>query len=141
MTLPVREAERTEAMEDQQADKQEEQSNPKTAEKRPKGELSGRQRKQLRGLAHHLSPLVHIGHEGLSDGVVDALTEVLDQHELVKVRVLESAPNTPKELAEPIAERCGAHVAGTIGRIVIVYRRHKNKPQIPLITKTAKPNA
>lgn len=120
-------------------DTQETNKGTKPVEKRPKGELSGRQRKQLRGLAHHLSPIVHIGHEGLSDGVVDALTEALDHHELIKARVLESAPHTPKELAKPLADRCGAHVAGTIGRIVIMYRRHKSKPQIPLVSKTAKP--
>ncbi|MEM9070216.1 MAG: YhbY family RNA-binding protein [Myxococcota bacterium] len=101
-------------------------------ERRPKADLSGGQRKHLRGLAHHLQPLVRIGHQGLSTAVADAVFEALGTHELIKVKLLESAPVERKEAGEWLAEQCGAHLVGAVGKIVILYRRHPDTPQIPL---------
>ncbi len=95
-------------------------------------ELTGKQRKFLRGAAHHLEPLVRIGREGVSLGIADALSEVLETHELVKVKLLENAPVTRAEAADELANVCGAHVVGQIGRIVIFYRRHPSEPEIRL---------
>ncbi len=100
--------------------------------RRPLADLTGKQRKDLRGQAHHLQPLVRIGHEGVTEGVCDALSIALETHELVKVKLLESAPVRAKEAAVELALRCGAHVAGTVGRVAILYRRHPKKPQVVL---------
>ena len=99
--------------------------------KRPPS-LTSKQRKSLRGMAHHLDPLVRIGREGIDLGVADALAEALERHELVKVKLLESAPLSRGEAAEQLSEACGAHVVGQIGGIVIFYRRHPKKPQIAI---------
>jgi RNA-binding protein len=48
-------------------------------------ELSEKQKKHLRRLAHPLSPLVMLGNAGLTDGVVAELERALAHHELVKV--------------------------------------------------------
>ncbi len=48
------------------------------------------------------------------------------------MKVLEGAPVDKKEAGEYLAEACGAHLVGTIGRIAILYRRHPKKPMIPL---------
>jgi RNA-binding protein len=108
---------------------------PKVDTRRPRGDLSGKQRKHLRGLAHHLSALVRVGHEGLSAGLKDAIDEALGTHELIKIKLLESAPVGKKEFAEEVAQRCGAHVAGVVGRTVILYRRHPEKPQVRLVPR------
>ena len=100
--------------------------------RRPRADLTSKQRKDLRGQAHHLKPLVRIGHEGLTDGVVEAVDIALFTHELIKVKMLESAPLKAKEAAPELALRCGAHVAGTVGGIVILYRRHPDQPQVVL---------
>lgn len=100
--------------------------------RRPKNDLTGAQRKRLRGEAHHLDPLVRVGKDGLTLGLADAVTEALETHELIKVRVLEGAPKSRKEFAEELAVACGAHVVGQVGRVVILYRRHPTKPQIAL---------
>lgn len=107
-----------------------------TAPKRkPNQELSGKQRGFLRSLAHHIQPLVQIGKEGLSEGVIDATVQALEDHELIKVRVLEAAPEGRRELAEPLATATGSHVVGQVGRIVILYRMHDEKPTIDLPRK------
>ena len=48
-------------------------------------ELSGAQRKHLRGLAHHVKPVVHVGKNGVTDPVLQEVEEALDSHELIKV--------------------------------------------------------
>lgn len=103
--------------------------------RRPRGDLSGKQRKHLRGLAHHLSALVRVGHEGFTDGLKDAVDEALATHELIKIKLLENAPIGKKEFAADVAERCGAHVAGVVGRTIILYRRHPKKPQVRLVPR------
>ena len=98
----------------------------------PKDPLTSKQRKQLRGLAHDLAHLVTVGKEGITPTVIAALVEALLQHELVKVRVLEAAPIDRKEAAPLLAEATGSHDVGTVGRIVILYRRHPKAPKVPL---------
>jgi RNA-binding protein len=94
--------------------------------------LTGKQRRHLRALAHHIDPVVQVGKGGMTDALTDAVDRALTDHELVKVRVLEGAPQDRHELARPLAHALRAHVVGTVGRIVILYRqRHKN-PEIVL---------
>jgi RNA-binding protein len=92
--------------------------------------LTGSQRRQLRALAHHLSPIVQVGHQGITDELVRAVRQALEDHELVKVRIAEGAPVERK--SSGLADRLDAHEVGVIGRVVILYRRHPDKPAIPL---------
>jgi RNA-binding protein len=92
--------------------------------------LTSRQRKHLRGLAHSLSPVVHVGQAGASDAVVAELDRALAEHELVKVRLHE--PEDKKALAAQLAERSGAALCGLVGHTAILYRRHPETPRIRL---------
>lgn len=92
--------------------------------------LTSKQRKRLRGLAHDLHPLVHVGHEGISAGVVAAADQALLDHELIKVRLHE--PDDKRDHAGQLATRCQATLCGLIGHTVILYRRHPEKPTIKI---------
>jgi len=94
--------------------------------------LTGKQRRQLKALAHDLAPIVQIGNKGITPELLDAVNQALDDHELIKVRVSESAPLDRKTAGSLLADPSSAHDIGTIGRIVILYRRHPDAPQIPL---------
>ncbi|MCA9581948.1 MAG: ribosome assembly RNA-binding protein YhbY [Myxococcales bacterium] len=96
--------------------------------------LSGKQRRQLRALAHDLAPVVMVGREGVNDAVVAATDHALTDHELIKVRILDSAPQDRTEVGPLLASRCRAHAVGTIGRVAILYRRHPTEPKVPLQT-------
>ena len=51
------------------------------------------------------------------------IDDTLDTRELIKIRVhLESAPETPKELAQKLADPLGAEVIQVIGGIIVLYR-------------------
>ena len=62
--------------------------------------LTGKQRRHLRALGHHLDPVVQIGHEGVNDAVVRETDAQLDAHELIKVKVGKSSPHERHEAAE-----------------------------------------
>ena len=92
--------------------------------------LTSRQRKQLRGVAHSLDPVVQVGQGGVTDAVLRSLDEALLAHELVKVRLYE--PEDKHGDAARLAEASGAALCGLIGHTVILYRPHPEKPRIAL---------
>lgn len=85
-------------------------------------ELTGAQKKYLRGLAHHLKPVVHVGKNGVTEPVLESIGQALDDHELIKVR-LADPQGRKKELAEEVAERSGGAWVGLVGNVVTLYRR------------------
>ncbi len=88
-------------------------------------ELTGAQRKYLRGMAHYLKPVVQVGKNGLTDSVVQSIDQALDIHELIKVRI--SAPGGQKrELADEIAERTNSAWVGMVGFVVTLYRQQED---------------
>jgi RNA-binding protein len=94
--------------------------------------LTGKQARHLRALGHHLDAVVQIGKEGITEGVVAATRAALHAHELVKVRLLPEAPGDRKLAGEQLADRAGAALAQTLGRTLLLYKRHPHKPRIEL---------
>lgn len=94
--------------------------------------LSGKAIRHLRSLGHHVAPTVQIGKDGITDAVVTAIKAALLAHELVKVKVGTEAPVERKGAGEELAERTGSALAQTLGRTVLLYKRHPHKPRIVL---------
>ena len=95
-------------------------------------ELTGKQRRHLRALGQRLTATLHVGHDGVSDAVVQQTDAQLEAHELVKVRVGDNAPEDRHATAEALAQRTGAHLAQVIGRTALLYRRRTEDPAIIL---------
>jgi len=94
--------------------------------------LTVKQRTFLKSLAHHHKPVVWIGKNGLDETVLDAIDAALLHGELIKVKVLEAAPVDRKAVGAPIAEALGCVVVQVIGRMVVLYRPHPEKPKLKL---------
>jgi len=86
--------------------------------------ITSKERAELRAEAHRLSPLVHIGHQGLTDALLQALDDALRTHELVKVALARTTDVSAKEASAAIAEKLGADVVQTIGRTCTLYRHN-----------------
>lgn len=84
--------------------------------------MRSKERANLRGEAHHLQPLVHIGHQGVTDSVVRATDDLLRTRELVKVDVSRNLDAPVKEIAHALADATGAEVVQVIGRKVTIFR-------------------
>jgi RNA-binding protein len=87
-------------------------------------ELTGAQRKYLRGMAHYLKPIVQIGKNGLTDPVIESIDKALDDHELVKVRI--SGAEDKRGMADQIAERTDSAWVGMVGFVLTLYRQQED---------------
>ena len=94
--------------------------------------LTGKQRRHLRGLGHDLKPIVQVGKDGLDGGLIAAVEQALDDHELVKIKVGEAAGLDRHDVAETIAHKTGSEVAQVLGNTVLLYRAHPEDPVIVL---------
>lgn len=97
-----------------------------------KQHLTGKQSRFLRGLGHHLQPVVLIGKEEISAGVTNSVNEALEQHELIKIKLQEGCSLGRQEVADLLAERCDAAIAQILGRTILLYRcSDKNLISLP----------
>ena len=87
--------------------------------------LRGSDRRYLRGLAHHLKPVVQVGKHGLIDNLITTVSQALDAHELIKVKFVDLKQRR-EELSREIATRTQSELAGLVGNIAILYRQHSD---------------
>ncbi len=85
-------------------------------------ELKGKELNRLRGLAHHLKPIVTVGSAGVTAAVKNELENALTQHELVKIRLPAIAKADKKHALTDLCAATAAIEIQIIGRIGVVYR-------------------
>jgi len=83
-------------------------------------------------LGHHLKPVVQIGRDGVSEGVIDATKEALKRHELIKVSINAEAPTDRKEAGATLSVATGAHLVQIIGRVMLLFRQAQKDSKITL---------
>lgn len=94
-------------------------------------QLTARQRKYLKGLAHPLQPVVYIGQNGVSDSVLNEVNQTLHARELIKIRIRCDDQLEFKNLSDQLADKADANLVQAIGHTVVLYRQSKD-PQIGL---------
>lgn len=94
-------------------------------------ELTSKQRKYLKGLAHHLKPCVQVGDKGVSSAVIAKVSAELENHELIKVKLGE-APLKAKDAGPILAEHTAAALVQVIGKTVVLYKPREKEPEIRL---------
>lgn len=94
--------------------------------------MTSKQRAYLRGLANTLQPIFQIGKSGISDNLIKQLDDALEARELIKISVLETAPDNVKDLEENIAKATNSICVQTIGNKITLYRARKKDSKIIL---------
>ncbi len=94
--------------------------------------LNSKQRAYLRSLANPLETILIIGKNGIDSDVVKQADDALTARELIKGKVLETSPVSPKEAAEQIAAETSSENVQVIGSKFILYRRNEKDPKIIL---------
>ncbi len=84
--------------------------------------LSEKQSRYLRGLAHPLSPIIRLGKEGLTEAVVKETVRALHDHELIKVKAPGGDRDARDATFESLAERTGSALVHRIGNVAVLYR-------------------
>jgi len=88
-------------------------------------QLTGAQRKYLRGLAHNLNPSAFVGTKGVTTALTQEMENALNASELIKIKFVDHKEKDVKSaLLEEITARLNCHVAGTIGHVAVLYRCH-----------------
>ncbi|MFT4249572.1 MAG: ribosome assembly RNA-binding protein YhbY [Pseudomonas sp.] len=94
--------------------------------------LTPSQTRFLRGQAHDLKALLQTGGKGVTPAFLAELDEVLERHELVKVKVGADDRETRDALIAEILGHTGSALVQRIGHTAILYRPSKEKRQIVL---------
>ncbi|CAK9883715.1 MAG: RNA-binding protein YhbY [Candidatus Erwinia impunctatus] len=84
--------------------------------------LSTKQKQHLKGLAHPLKPVVMIGNNGLTEGVVAEIEQALEHHELIKIKIAAEERETKNLIVEAIVRETKASNVQVIGKTLVLYR-------------------
>ena len=94
--------------------------------------LASNQRKFLEAMANQMDPIVRVGKNGLEAKIISSISEALNSHELIKIKILDSSPNEADEVAEEAIKATKAILVRIIGRVIILYKpfeeNAKSKP-------------
>lgn len=94
--------------------------------------MTSKQRSYLKGLAMSIDPVFQIGKSSVTPENINAISEVFNTHELVKIAVLKNCIDDPKEIANTVAERTRSQVVQVIGKKFVLYKPFKDNPKIIL---------
>ena len=94
--------------------------------------LTSKQRAALKSIAANTETILQVGKGGIGDQLGKQVDDALAARELIKLHVLESAPEEPGELAQALAGATGSQVVQVIGRRLVLYRKNPKKPVIVL---------
>lgn len=85
--------------------------------------LSQDQKKRLRTIGHKLNPIVTVGDKGLTTAVVAEIERALNDHELIKVKVVTEDRDDKKAMIEALIKDTKATLVQTIGHIALILRK------------------
>lgn len=92
--------------------------------------MTSKQRSYLKAMAHDLTPILYIGKEGITDGILADADAALEARELIKGSIQQNCELTCREAADALAEALGAVPVQSIGRKFVLFRVSKTNPQI-----------
>lgn len=85
--------------------------------------LTSKQRSDLRSQANTLEVTLMVGKGGVSESLISQAELLLESHELVKGRVLETAMMTAREVSDAICEQTGADGVSCVGYTFVIWRK------------------
>jgi RNA-binding protein len=94
--------------------------------------LSGKQRRALRALGHHLKPVVHVGQAGVTPALIGAVSQALKDHELIKVKLSEEDRDARAESAAQLASSTTAELAQLLGKTALLFKAREKDSKIVL---------
>ena len=89
--------------------------------------MTTKQRAYLKSLAMVMEPIFQVGKNSMTPELTAAIAEALEARELIKISVLKSCADDPKEIAQLVAERTRSQVVQVIGKKIVLYKEGKDK--------------
>ena len=94
--------------------------------------MTSKQRAYLRGLANNIDAIFQVGKNGISDNFINQINDALEARELIKISVLETAPEDILEVANSLASSTKSEIVQTMGSKITLYRARKKNSKIVL---------
>lgn len=89
--------------------------------------LSNKQKQHLKGLAHPLKPVVQLGNNGLTEGVLAEIDSAIKHHELIKVKIPTDDKEEKTLIMDAIVRETGAIKVHTIGHILVLFKQSDDR--------------
>ncbi|KOR14397.1 ribosome assembly RNA-binding protein YhbY [Acinetobacter soli] len=100
--------------------------------------LSIQERKRLRQIGHALNPVVMIGGQGLTEGVIEETNRALNDHELIKIKIAGEDRDTRAQVIDALIAETQAEVVQKIGKIALLYKKAaKQNPNLSNLVRHA----
>jgi len=100
--------------------------------------ITNQQKKQFRAIGHHLKPAVTIGSKGLTDSVLNELDRALNDHELIKIKLIMEDRESKKSTMQKLIDSLSVSVIQTIGHTALIYKpAEKPDPKLSNIIKAS----
>jgi RNA-binding protein len=100
------------------------------------------ERRALRAKAHHLEPVVTVGHHGLTPAVLHEIDLALLAHDLVKVKVLGDDREAREAMLAKACETLDCAAVQHVGKVLVLWRpnpeRKKKAPEAAQPAKSAR---
>ncbi len=85
--------------------------------------LTGKQKRYLRSQAHHLSAIFQVGKDGVTTNQIKGISDALEAHELIKVKLLDTCPDDVNTVALEISVQSKSEVVQIVGHTIVLYKR------------------
>lgn len=85
-------------------------------------------------MANGLDTIMQIGKGDIEAASIKQIDDALEARELIKIRVLETCPLSPKEAAEKAAGATGSEIIQVIGSRFVLYRK-SSRPVTDILRK------
>jgi RNA-binding protein len=94
--------------------------------------LTGKQKRYLRSMAHHLDAVFQVGKGGTNEHLMRHINDAIEKRELMKVQILNNCLDDKHEIAEELAAETGSELVQIIGSTIILYKESRDNKQIQL---------
>ena len=95
-------------------------------------QLTNKQKQYLKSQAHSLKPVVLLGQNGLTEGVLAEIDIALNAHELIKVRIPTQDRELKAKIIAAIVKNTQAVNVQHVGHMLTLYRATDDKKiQLP----------
>ena len=87
--------------------------------------LTPADRRRLRGKGQLLQPVLKVGKDGVTDGLLASVETEIAHHELIKIKFV-NFKEEKHELVESIANRTNSALVQVVGHVALLYRPKSN---------------
>lgn len=97
--------------------------------------MTSKQRAYLRKMANQITPIFQVGKSGITENLVTQLSDALSARELIKINVLETAPDTAKNLGIEISKLTNSTLIQTVGNKITLFKQKDKNSKYDLPKK------